>query len=74
MLLKINPSQTSAWKKLTAHYAKIKTVLMKIPFDNDLKRFKEMEVKSNEFHFDFSKNICTNKTKEYGIGWEDEEV
>lgn len=63
MLPKINPIQTSAWKKLTAHYAEMKPVRMKTLFDKDPKRFEKMSIQFNELLFDYSKNIWTDDTK-----------
>ncbi len=65
MLPKINPTHTSAWKKLTNHYAEMKTVRMKTLFDEDPKRFEKMSIQFNELLFDYSKNICSDETKKY---------
>lgn len=65
MLPKINPTQTSAWKKLTTHYSEIKTVRMKTLFDSEPDRFNKMSIWFNELLFDYSKNIITNETKKY---------
>jgi hypothetical protein len=35
MLSKINPTETSAWEKLTAHYTVMKSVKMKTLFAKD---------------------------------------
>lgn len=64
MLPKINPTETSAWKKLADHYADIKLVRMKTLFDQDPKRFEKMSIQFNELLFDYSKNIATDKTLE----------
>ena len=65
MIPKINPSQTSAWKKLTAHYSEMKTIRIKTLFNNDPARFEKMSIQFNELIFDYSKNIITGETKKY---------
>lgn len=65
MIPKINPIQTSAWKKLTAHYLKMKTVRMKTLFDSEPDRFEKMSIYFNELLFDYSKNSITDETKQY---------
>ena len=65
MIPKINPTQTSAWKKLTAHYLEMKTVRIKTLFDNDAERFEKMSIQFNDLIFDYSKNIITDETKKY---------
>ena len=57
MMPKINPTQTSAWKKLTTHYEEMKKVGIKTLFDNDASRFVKMSIQFNELFFDYSKNI-----------------
>ena len=56
MIPKINPTQTSAWKKLTAHYTEMKTVRVKTLIDNDAARFDKMSIHFNDLIFDYSKN------------------
>lgn len=63
MLPKINPTQTSSWKKLTAHYSEMKNVRMKTLFEIDPARFEKMSIQFNELLFDYSKNIITDETK-----------
>ena len=65
MMPKINPTQTSAWKKLTTHYEEMKKVGIKTLFDNDASRFVKMSIQFNELFFDYSKNIITDETKKY---------
>ena len=65
MMPKINPTQTSAWKKLTTHYEEMKKVVIKTLFDNDASRFVKMSIQFNELFFDYSKNIITDETKKY---------
>lgn len=63
MLPNIDPTRTSAWKKLTTHYTEMKTVSMKTLFKNDAERFSNMSIEFNELLFDYSKNIFTYETK-----------
>jgi glucose-6-phosphate isomerase len=72
MIPKIDPTQTSAWKKLTAHYAEMKTVRMKALFGNDAARFDKMSIQFNELLFDYSKNIISDETKNYLLELADE--
>lgn len=65
MMPKINPTQTSAWKKLMTHYEEMKKVGIKTLFDNDASRFVKMSIQFNELFFDYSKNIITDETKQY---------
>jgi len=65
MLPKTDPTQTSAWKKLKAHYSEMKSVQMKTLFDNDPERFEKMSVQFNDLIFDYSKNIVSAETQKY---------
>ncbi len=65
MIPKINPTQTSAWKKLNAHYSAMETVRMKTLFDTDAARFDKMSIQFNDLLFDYSKNRITDETKQY---------
>lgn len=62
MFPKVNPTETSAWKALVAHYADMKTVQMKDLFEQDSARFDNMSIHFNELLFDYSKNIITHDT------------
>ncbi len=63
MLPKINPTKTTAWKKLTEHYKEIHRVPMKDYFKENPKRFEEFCFSLPEIVCDFSKNILTETTK-----------
>jgi len=65
MFPKIDPTQTSAWKKLKTHYTEMKTVQMKTLFDNDPERFEKMSIQFNDMIFDYSKNIVSAETQKY---------
>jgi len=60
----INPTTTSAWRKLTAHYKQIKGKQLKELFKEDPKRASSFTRKWNDFLLDFSKNRITNTTLE----------
>ncbi len=62
MLLKINPTKTSAWKKLEKHSEKMKTIQMKELFIKDPGRFEEFSLKFEDILLDYSKNILTSET------------
>jgi glucose-6-phosphate isomerase len=65
MLPKIDPTQTSIWKKLMAHYVEMKSVQMKKLFANDPERFEKMSIQFNDMIFDYSKNIVSAETQKY---------
>jgi len=62
MLKKINPLQTSAWKKLKDHYKTMKTTHMKDLFSRDPQRFSDFSLRFEDILVDFSKNIITRDT------------
>jgi len=64
MLNRINPTETQAWKALTAHFDEIKGVHMKALFAQDPTRFKEFSIKQGDLLLDYSKNRITSKTME----------
>ena len=61
----INPTTTSAWKKLQDHYSKINTVHMKDWFAKDKERANKFTIKWDDFYVDFSKNRITEDTISY---------
>ena len=61
-LATINPSQTTAWKKLQAHFETLKNVQMQDLFANEPARAEHMHLQWNDFLVDYSKNIVTNET------------
>ena len=65
MLPKINPTKTTAWKKLKTHYAQMKPVQIKALFVDDPHRFEKMSIPFGDILFDYSKNIVTEETKKY---------
>jgi len=64
MIDKINPTKTSAWSKLKAHFAQINEVKMTDLFQQDPARFDRFHLNWNDFLVDFSKNRITSETLE----------
>ncbi|RJQ50391.1 MAG: glucose-6-phosphate isomerase [Nitrospiraceae bacterium] len=62
MLEKINPVETSAWKKLKGHYEVMKDRHMRDLFRDDPERFSKFSVRHEDLLVDFSKNIITDET------------
>jgi len=62
MLDKINPTDTAAWKKLTAHYKTMKSKHMRDMFRKDHRRFSKFSLMFEDITVDFSKNILSGKT------------
>ncbi len=62
MLTSVNPTQTDAWKKLNAHYNKIKDQEMKDMFMEDNERYQKFSLRFQDILIDFSKNRITEKT------------
>ena len=62
MLPKINPTETNAWSKLTAHFLMMQATHMRELFEEDPKRFEKFHLKLNDLIVDYSKNIITEET------------
>jgi glucose-6-phosphate isomerase len=58
----INPTQTTTWKKLQAHFEVLKNVQMQDLFANEPARAEKMHLQWKDFLVDYSKNIVTNET------------
>lgn len=58
----INPTTTSAWKKLNEHFAQMKNVSMVEMFANDKSRAEKFHIQWNGFLVDYSKNIISQET------------
>lgn len=58
----INPTETSAWKKLETHYTKMQKASMSELFQLDGERTKKFNLKWNDFLIDYSKNIISQET------------
>ncbi|TLP75388.1 glucose-6-phosphate isomerase [Maribacter sp. ACAM166] len=61
-LNKTNPTQTSIWKELTAHYNETKDVHLRSMFASNADRAEKFTLKWNDFLFDYSKNRITSET------------
>ncbi|WP_370478069.1 glucose-6-phosphate isomerase [Tamlana flava] len=61
----INPTTTSAWKKLQEHFKSTKDVHMKDLFAKDANRADNFTIKWEDFYVDFSKNRITDETLKY---------
>ncbi|MFV8338520.1 glucose-6-phosphate isomerase [Flavobacterium sp. LB3P21] len=58
----INPTETSAWKKLEMHYNEMQKASMQELFQLDANRTEKFNLKWNEFLIDYSKNIINQET------------
>ena len=58
----INPTTTTAWKKLNEHYVQMKNVSMSEMFANDKSRAEKFHMQWNDFLVDYSKNIINQET------------
>ncbi len=66
-LKKIDPTTTAAWKKLTAHFEKIKEVQMPSFFVKDEGRKETFSASVGDINLDYSKNRITEETLKYLI-------
>ncbi|MCF6131341.1 glucose-6-phosphate isomerase [Flavobacterium wongokense] len=58
----INPTSTTAWKKLKGHYAQMQNASMQEMFANDTTRAEKFSIQWNDFLVDYSKNIINRET------------
>ncbi|TRX38041.1 glucose-6-phosphate isomerase [Flavobacterium sp. ZT3R18] len=58
----INPTETSAWKKLQAHYTEMQKASMTAMFQADTSRTEKFHLKWNDFLVDYSKNRINQET------------
>lgn len=61
-LPKIDPTTTKAWSKLTAHYTKTKSNMLKDQFQADADRATKFTLKWDDFLLDYSKNRISEET------------
>ena len=61
-LPKINPTTTSSWKKLQAHFQNEKNNRIQDLFQNDPNRFEQFSIQWEDFLVDFSKNRLSKET------------
>ncbi|MCF4100752.1 glucose-6-phosphate isomerase [Gillisia sp. M10.2A] len=59
----INPTHTTSWKKLTAHFEKMKSSQMKDLFEENTERAKDFTIDWEDFYVDFSKNRINEETQ-----------
>jgi len=59
------PTETKAWKELSAHYNSIKNSHLKSLFNTDKERKNKFTINFNSFEFDYSKNRITEETIGY---------
>ncbi len=62
MLKRINPTDTAAWKALTAHFQEMENVQMKDLFAQDNDRFSKFSTTFEDILVDYSKNRMTKET------------
>jgi len=62
MLKTTDPTTTTAWKKLSQHYDKMRNAHMRDIFENDPDRFSRFSVLFEDTLVDYSKNIITPET------------
>ena len=67
MLQSINPTNTESWKKLEAHFEKMKQTEMKNLFAEDSDRFKRFSTTFNDILIDYSKNIISSKQRNFYV-------
>ncbi|MEZ8704161.1 glucose-6-phosphate isomerase [Vibrio cyclitrophicus] len=66
MLKNINPTQTQAWKALTAHFESAQDMDMKELFDQDAKRFESFSTRfGSDILVDYSKNLIDAETMQH---------
>ena len=71
-LKSINPTTTSAWKKLESHFNSIKDDHMKDWFAQNPNRANEFTIEWDDFYVDYSKNRITSETIELLLNLADE--
>jgi len=64
VLKRIDPTQTKAWKQLTAHFEAVEDVHMKDLFARDRERFTKFSTQFEDILVDYSKNRITAETLE----------
>jgi len=62
MLKRINPTETAAWKALTAHFQEMENVQMKDLFAQNKDRFAQFSTTFEDILLDYSKNRMTQET------------
>jgi glucose-6-phosphate isomerase len=62
MLSSIDPTETNAWTKLTAHFLSMQATHLRELFEEDANRFEKFQLKLDDILIDYSKNIITQET------------
>jgi glucose-6-phosphate isomerase len=62
MLSSIDPTETNAWTKLTAHFLSMQATHLRELFEEDANRFDKFQLKLDDILIDYSKNIVTQET------------
>ncbi|MCU0419893.1 MAG: glucose-6-phosphate isomerase [Cyclobacteriaceae bacterium] len=62
MLASVNPTETLAWQKLTAHFLEMQATHLRELFAEDPDRFSKFSLHQGPLLVDFSKNIITQET------------
>ncbi len=62
MLPTINPIESQAWPRLTAHFLEMQAVHMRHLFESDPKRFESLHLMFEDMLVDYSKNIISEET------------
>lgn len=62
MLPAINPTETSAWRKLEMHFMMMQATHLRELFAEDPERFSKFSLTLNDILLDYSKNIITEET------------
>ena len=60
----INPTQTTAWKKLEKHFNEVQQLQLKELFEKDPERASAFTIAWEDFYLDYSKNRITNETRD----------
>ncbi|PKD21435.1 glucose-6-phosphate isomerase [Salegentibacter salinarum] len=60
----INPTQTTAWKKLEKHFNEVQQLQLKELFEKDPERASAFTIAWEDFYLDYSKNLITKETRD----------
>jgi glucose-6-phosphate isomerase len=72
MLQRVNPTKTSSWRRLAAHFAQVKDVHMRELFAADPVRFAKLSLRFGDILVDYSKNRITEDTLRLLLGLAEE--
>ncbi|EMR02392.1 Glucose-6-phosphate isomerase [Cesiribacter andamanensis AMV16] len=62
MFPSINPTTTTAWQQLQAHYSTIRPLHLRSLFAQDPKRFRKFSLQFEDILLDYAKNRITEET------------